>query len=187
MAMKKRNFLLILLVVLLFQTSVSICLAGGLKVKRYPVAGHGRLEIKVPASWNDHVTENDKPDMNLPPVITFRAKGIEMDVSPLWGSKGMVNNSQTKIVKMLERDGGTVLPRTVEKKVDLQEIDGDYCRGYYFSVTSSDPKPGGFRYLTRAGLAVGDLLINVSIQSNDKDSADAREAMASLKTMRQLK
>jgi hypothetical protein len=185
--MTKRNILLLSLVVVSLQVSVSVCLAGGLKVRRYPLPGHGGLEIKVPASWKDHVSENDKPEMNLPPVITFRAKGIEMDVSPLWGTRGMVNNSQTKIVKMLERDGGSLLSRTLEKNLDLREVTGDFCRGYYFSLTSRDPKPGGFRYLTRAGLAVGDLLVNVSIQSNDKDSDDVREATASLRTMRQLK
>jgi hypothetical protein len=125
----------------------------------------------------------------MPPTIIFNpAKGNDFQVmiTVLWGKTGEQGiNSQEKVRTFVEKDGQKLLPNIAETKIVLTEIKGVSNRGYYFSVTDKAPNPGEYRYMTRGGIAVGNLLLNATILYRVKDSESVKDALSMLREAKQ--
>ena len=176
---KKANANLIMVLSLsFFVASIALTSEQG-AIKKYPIPGHGTLELKVPASWKVKV---HKPQEALPPTIIFSpAKGndFEATISVMWSKTGEPGfNNQDRVRILVEKDGQKLLPNTVETKIALQEIKGVTNTGYYFSVTDKAPDPGEYRYMARGGIGVGDWVIRdqtraIQLGEGDDDSRKA--------------
>jgi len=177
-------FVMTLLVTLLIASIVSA--SGQKAIRKYPILEHGTLELNVPTPWKAEV---HKPRENMPPTIIFNpAKGNDFQVmiTVLWGKTGEQDfNSQEKVRTFVEKDGQKLLPNIAETKIVLTEIKGVSNRGYYFSVTDKAPNPGEYRYMTRGGLAVGNLLLNATILYRVKDSESVKDALSMLREAKQ--
>jgi len=165
----------------------SIGLAGGPKaIKKYPIPDHGVLELKVPTSWKGEV---HKPQENMPLTIIFKpalGNDFEVLITVLWGTAGEQDfNSPAKVRTLVENDGQKFLPKSVENRLVVQQIRGINNIGYLFFLTDKAPNPGEFRYITRGGIAVGNLLLNVTILYRVKDSQSVKEALSMLRKARQ--
>jgi hypothetical protein len=165
----------------------SIGLAGGPKaIKKYPIPDHGVLELNVPTSWKGEV---HKPQENMPPTIIFKpalGNDFEVLITVLWGTAGEQDfNSPAKVRTLVENDGQKFLPKLVENRLVVQQIRGINNIGYLFSLTDKAPNPGEFRYITRGGIAVGNLLLNVTILYRVKDSQSVKEALSMFREARQ--
>ena len=178
-------FLVALGVPLLGLTSVSA--AGPKAVRKYSMPDHGVLELKVPTIWQEKV---HKIQENLPPTILFNpASGTDFQIliSVLWSKKGEQGfNSPDKVRKLINQDGQKLLNKTVETKIVLQEIKGINNTGYYFSLTDKAPEPGEYRYMTRGGIGVGNLLLSVTVLHRVKDSEAVKEALSILREAKQV-
>jgi len=183
---KKANLILGMVLSITFLIT-SIALAGGLKaVKKYPIPEHGTLELNVPTSWRGDI---HKPQENLPPTIIFgptKGNDFQVLITVLWDNVGEPDfNSPEKVRVLVEIDGKKILPKAVETKIVLREIRGPNNTGYFFSLTDKAHKPGEFRYMTRGGMTVGNLFLNVTILHRVKESESVKEALFMLREARQ--
>jgi hypothetical protein len=189
MSIKRKNANLILGMVLSITFLItSIALAAGLRaVKKYPIPEHGVLELNVPISWKGEV---HKPQKNLPPTIIFSPKkgdDFKVLITVLWDNTGEQDfNSPDKIRTYVQEDGQKILPKAVETKLLVQQMRGVNNTGYFFSLTDKAPNPGEFRYITRGGMAVGNLLLNVTILYRVGDSQSVKDALSVLREARQI-
>lgn len=155
-------------------------------IKKYPIPAHGVLELNVPASWK---AAAHKPQENMPPTIIFspsKGNDFEIIITVFWNKEGEVGfNSPDKVRALLEKDGRKLLSRTMETKIVLNEIKGMNHPGYYFSVTDKNPEPGEYRYMTRAGIGVGDLLLQVTLLHRVKESGAVKETLSMLRQAKQ--
>ena len=186
MILKPIKFILTTTLVVTFLVS-SIGLAGGPKsIKKYSIPDHGVLELNVPTSWKGPV---HKPQENMPPTIIFKpalGNDFEVLITVLWGTAGEKDfNNPAKVRTLVENDGQKILPKSVENRLVVQQIRGINNIGYLFSLTDKAPNPGEFRYITRGGIAVGNLLLNVTILYRVKDSPPLRDALSMLCEARQ--
>ena len=173
-----------LLVTLLIASIVSA--AGQKAIRKYPIPGHGTLELNVPAPWKGEV---HKPRENMPPTIMFNpAKGNDFQVmiTVLGGKTGEQDfNSQDKVRTFVEKDGQKLLANAAEGKIVLQQIKGVNNAGYYFSITDKAPNPGEYRYMTRGAIGVGNLFLNFTILHRVRDSQSVRDAISILREAKQ--
>jgi hypothetical protein len=150
--------------------------------KKYPIPDDGALELTVPTSWKMKI---HKPQENMPPAIMFSpatGSDFQVTVMVLSGKKRESGfNRSEKVKSLLQKDGQKLLPRIAEPKIVLQEIKGASHTGYYFFVTDKNPEPGEYRYMTRAGIGVGNLLLNVTILHRVKESVAVGEALSMLR------
>jgi len=165
----------------------SIALSGEPKaIKKYPIPDHGMLELNVPITWKDEI---HKPQKDRPPTIIFSPKkgnDFQVLITVLWDTAGEQDfNSPSKVRTLVENDGQKILPKSVENRVVVQQIRGINNIGYFFSLTDKAPNPGEFRYITRGGIAVGNLLLNVTILYRVKDSPSVTNALSMLREARQ--
>jgi hypothetical protein len=111
---------------------------------------------------------------------------FEVLITVLWGTAGEQDfNSPAKVQTLFENDGQKILPKSVENRLVVQQIRGINNIGYFFSLTDKAPNPGEFRYITRGGIAVGNLLLNVTILYRVKDSPPLKGAFSMLRNARQ--
>jgi hypothetical protein len=159
---------------------------GPKSVRKYPIPDHGILELNVLPSWKDNI---HKPQKDLFPTIIFTpAKGNDFQVliTVIWSKTGEQDfNSPVKIRTLVEQDGQNILPKAVETKLVVQQMRGVNNIGYFFSLTDKAPNPGEFRYMTRGGIAVGNLLLNATILYRVKDSESVKDALSMLREAKQ--
>jgi hypothetical protein len=159
---------------------------GPKSVRKYPIPDHGILELNVLPSWKDNI---HKPQKDLFPTIIFTpAKGNDFQVliTVIWSKTGEQDfNSPVKIRTLVEQDGQNILTKAVETKLVVQQMRGVNNIGYFFSLTDKAPNPGEFRYMTRGGIAVGNLLLSVTILYRAEDSEYVKDALSMLREAKQ--
>ena len=168
--------------VAVFLGTAIVCADEKTTIKKYPIPQHGVLELKVPASWK---TKIHKPQEEMPPAMIFSpATGNDFEVTMmvLWGKKEEPDfNRPEKVKTFLEKEGQKLLTRIVETKIVLNEIKGTTHTGYYFSVTDKNPEPGEYRYMTRAGIGVGSLLLQVTVLHRVRESGAVKDTLSMLR------
>jgi hypothetical protein len=146
---------------------VTTCLiTGGIKeicaqsaVKLYPVR-QGQLKLQVPAAWAE---ERQSSTPGGPLSLTFRpAPGgrflIRAKIS--WDEKAVGNfNSDARLQEIAMAAGSQFLPRAVEKQLKLNDVRGDFLRGYYFVLTDKAPLSGDYEIMAQGAAALGEVLI----------------------------
>jgi len=177
----KRGLRAVLLLALLWPTIAPQ--AAGLTVeKRYRLPGHGYLQLNVPASWEDELSQ---PPDELPPTITFRSrKGNEFAVlvTPIWPARDDVPAStRDSIRRSVEEVAAGVKDHAVEKTIQLVEFSGASGPGFYFSVTDPAPKPDEYRFMTQGMVKVGGLLVTFTILTNDGNAQIKPDALAAIR------
>jgi len=169
-----------------FLGTAIVCADEKTTIKRYPIPDHGVLELNVPASWK---TKIHKPQEDMPPTMIFSpATGNDFQVTMmvLWGKKEEPDFNRTERVKtFLEKEGQKLLTRIVETKIVLNEIKGITHTGYYFSVTDKNPEPGEYRYMTRAGIGVGSLLLQVTVLHRVREAGAVNDTLFMLREAKQ--
>jgi hypothetical protein len=184
---KKVNLILVVALSVMFLVANNASAAGPKAIRKYPIPDHGVLELNVPTSWKGEV---HKPQENMPPTIIFKpavGKDFEVLITVLWDTAGEQDfNNPAKVRTLVENDGQKILPKSVENRLVVQQIRGINNIGYFFSLTDKAPNPGEFRYITRGGIAVGNLLLNVTILYRVKDSPLVKDALSMLREARQI-
>ncbi len=164
-----------------------VCADEKIAKKRYPIPDAGVLELTVPASWKAKI---HKPQENMPPTIMFSpAAGSDFQVTMMilrGGKEEPGFNAQQNVKALLEKEGQELLSKALETKIVLQEIKGASSVGYYFSVTDKNPEPGEYRYMTRAGIGVGNLFLHVTVLHRVKESGVVKNVLSMLREARQV-
>jgi hypothetical protein len=162
--------------------------ADGVTEKRYPLPGHGALQLPVPAGWKDSLKQPSTPE---PPTLDFspvEGKPFIVTVLPLWRTRAdQPLPDQADLRKQVEYAGSGMLPYAIEQDIKVVELEGAAGPGYYFSVTDNALKPGGYKFMTQGRVRVGDLMVGFTILTNEGQEAIVREALAMLRGAAQVK
>jgi hypothetical protein len=179
------NLIIGLTIYLTFQTGLP-SYAEEREIREYPVPGHGILQLNVPKSWKDEVREATD---NRPSTINFRPKvGNEfvMIITPIWNSEEEnLFGTEEKIRALVENDWKAFSKKAKESKPTLHQLSGTGSDGFYYTATDKAPKKGEYKYLLRAGIGVGDLLLSVTLLSHKKDSPAIKDGLHILREARQ--
>jgi hypothetical protein len=147
----------------------------------YALGQHGSLQLTVPASWKDKVSQ---PPNGLPPTILFlpeRGAAFKVLLTPIWTDRsGAQLPVAADIRKKVEQAAGQAKAQVLDPEVTVQEMKGSTGVGYHYSATDRTPNPGEFKRMNQGMLRVGDLLISFTILSQDASDPVNREAMAML-------
>lgn len=149
--------------------------------KRYALPGGGFFQLNVPSGWTDQLDPNSKS-----PLISFRQKQgqpfIVTITAALQTGVGKAALSREALRTEVEEMASAIRLFAVEKDIKLTEFAGAAGPGFYFFATDSAPGPGGYMFMTRGMLRVGDLLVTFTILTNDGQEGIARAALEMLKS-----
>ncbi len=166
----------------------SLAAADQTAVHTYQVPGHGSVQLNVPKSWHEEIQQ---PHDNQPLTITFKpASGpaFQIMVSPLAPPRPDTPGPTPQLLKAnMERIIAEIAPQAVEKNIALKEIRGASATGYYFTATDKTPAPGEFRLMTQAGLGIDELVILVTVLTDDKSGAVLSQALEMIKSSKHVK
>ena len=176
---------LLILAVLGIGSAIAFAADGGApRLQRYALAQHGYLELLVPSGWRAKVSQPRKQE---PPVISFSArtgKSFIATVAPIWKTvEPNVPTDKEALRKRVENDADGIRLFAVEKQIKLTEIAGTSGAGFYFFATDAAPG-GGYRYMTKGQLFVGELTVMFTILTNAGQESVAREGLAMLQSAR---
>ncbi|MBN1909247.1 MAG: hypothetical protein JW818_05880 [Pirellulales bacterium] len=169
-------------------TTAMTATATEMKERTFAVPQHGNLVLNLPADWKQSI--KNAPGLPVPLIMLAPAQGnaFEILVTPFWSPKNDPTFNNAENVKRLVGAMRTqMLPKAVEKQVELKEIKGATSSGYYFLVTDKAPKPGEFPYAVSAGLGVGDLLLHVTLLCRDKNDPAIETMLKALQQAKQTK
>lgn len=155
-------------------------------LREYPLPEHGILQLNVPQSWKEEVSESTD---GRPPTITFRpgeGNDFVMKITPLWdpGEEKKFDTDE-KIQSLIKEDWKIFSKNVRESRLVVHKLAGTGSHGFYYTVTDKTSKKGEFKYLLRAGVRVGDLLLSVTLLSHKKDSPAQKDGLHLLEEARQ--
>lgn len=157
--------------------------AENVAVQSYTLQKQGILELKVPESWKDSISQ---PPSELPPTIKFSPKaGAQFTflVTPIWPAQPGIKSPTADELRANVRQAAEIaLLQSVEDSIEIKELKGPNNTGYYFTATDQAPKTGEFKYLNQGLIAVSDLLVSFTILTNDGQDAIVKEALSLLST-----
>lgn len=151
--------------------------AGDYQVKRYPLAGHGYLQVRMPILWTDHVKQ---PPDNLPPTITFTARNgnpFVILLTPIWAMDKRPPLSLVEMRAHVAQAAEHAQAQAVETHIAVQTLTGQSGKGYYFQATDRAPKPDEYKYITQGFVQVGKLPVAFTILTNDGQEVIQSQAL----------
>jgi hypothetical protein len=156
--------------------------------RAYALGSQGSLQLSAPRAWNDQLEHKEK---GAPTTIVFTPEnGANLDVQITVLVPGKQTGrlpTEEEIKNTVTRAADGAKPQALEKAVPVQEIQGAFGSGYYFTVTDRAPKPAEFKHMTRGMMNVSELVIAFTILSNDGAEMAVADAMKMLKQARQIK
>jgi len=159
------------------------------ETKQFPVPGHGRLQVAVPAGWT--VETRQAPKADLPSTFLFTpvsGPAFRLLVTPLGSPTGEPGfNTPDWIKTQISRIRDLRLRVGIEKEAPLHEIRSKAGLGYWFSVTDPAPKPGEYEHLTQGALPAGDLCVSFTVLTHVAPPEGVADALALLATVEQVK
>ena len=174
-------------VLLLFLAS-TIATAQNTVSERFELPGHGYIELQVPTSWRSQISQ---PPGSLPPTIKFTpASGQPFTVliTPMFSvGEDMVIPSLNQVRGNVEHSAAQAELQTLESEIQIQEMRGNTTRGYYFSATDKEPKPGGFKFMTQGMMRVGELAPIFTVLTNSGSEQIVGESLKMLQDAKHVK
>ena len=169
-----------LLGIALALAAVTVQAAEG-TTRAYSLGSHGKLELRMPAGWQDQVADQDS---EMPPTITFSPTAgadFRVLVTPIWPARpdmpGPTAETLRRIASMTaERIG----PQSVEKTLTIKSLKHGANSGYYYTATDPAPKPDEYRLMNQGVIGLGDLVVSFTILTNDGQEDVVRKALAML-------
>jgi hypothetical protein len=157
----------------------------GVNVRRYALPQRGYVELKVPTIWRAKVSQTTK---TVPPVIEFAARNGQpfiFTLTPLGtaGADGLPANTE-ELRKRVEYAASGIQPFALETKLNLLELKGTAGAGFYFVATDQAPMPGGYKFLARGAILIGDLTLMFTLLTNEGQEDIVRQALAMLESAR---
>jgi len=169
-------------VVLSFLLVVCVAYAEERETRSYPLPDYGNLQLKVPTSWQDKISQ---PSNRPFPTITFIPRSgtsFQILLTPMWATRpGAVMPGSMEIKQSVERAAGNAKSQSVEKELPIKELKGTSVAGYYFSATDRAPKPGEFKYMTQGMLRLGELVLTFTVLTNEGAETVIHDALIMLK------
>jgi hypothetical protein len=152
-------------------------------VQTFTGSHRGDLKMTVPAGWSAKVEGAAPPAPGTPSTIrlTDGSGSCEALVTIMPPPPGVRDfNSPQRLRQIVEMQGQRMLAESRETKLELQELKGAAGTGLFFALSDKTPTAGSFPFVTGGLMSVGDLLLNFTILSSDKDPPQRRAALEML-------
>lgn len=170
-------------------------LAQGQKVARkYSVPQDGRLQLLVPASWQDQLVAFPQATSIPHVAILFKpAAGGDFEVlvtafgAPPGGASGAEQLRQQFTAMMMNKVQGMA----AEKQLQPQRLAGPGVSGTYVSFTDKrlpegQRRPGDYRYVTQGEMVVNNMVVTFTIFCHDRQAAARQEALEMLRNAKKV-
>lgn len=163
-------------------------------IRAYPLPDHGSLQLSVPVSWRDQMSQ--RPD-RLPPTIKFRPDNgpmFEILITPIYPPvrKSLPPADPQKLRAGVEAVANEAASNAVEKKIVIQELRAGSGIGYYFSATDKAlaaagkiPEPDDYKFMTQGVFRFDDLVASFTVLTNDASGNIRSMALDMIKSARQ--
>ena len=155
--------------------------------QKVPIPGHGYLLLKAPS---DLVMTVNQPPNEVPPTVIFApndSKRFKLSMTALWNPKSEKGFGADELRPMIESERTRMAAGAKEARIEIKNIEGKNSKGFYYSATDRSPKPGEYEYLTRAVVAVGNLLLSTTLLSHPENPKDVELALRMLQSASQEK
>lgn len=149
--------------------------------KRFALPERGFFQLSVPSGWTEQFDQSSKS-----PLLSFRqsqGQPFIVSLTPAWqigADKPALSREELRAG--VEHMASGIRLFAVENDIKVNEFAGAAGPGYYFSVTDSAPAPGGYKFMTRGMLRVGDLSVSFTILTNESQDEIVRAALEMLKS-----
>ena len=158
------------------------------ELRAWPVPGHGKVEMVVPADWYD---EPKRSPGGLPVVRFFDRFGprppFDMTVTIAWSTgKEASYKDPARLRAFVAQSADELAHAATEKRFPLREFEGEGGRGYYFQATIQSPDANAWPHLAQGAFVAGDLLLAFSILTAEPKSPAVERALAMLRTARHV-
>ena len=158
--------------------------------KEYSLPELGTLHLQIPAAWKESFQK----------TIVLGSRVDEINLSPREGAPGqillqifhmrepsLVLNFDTR--KAVAEVAAKELDGSDTTSLDIQTFSGGEVSGSYVTledphVSTTDPKPGEFRFLTQAYAKFGPALLGLRMVSNTNDPAVVQAVLNVVKSAR---
>jgi hypothetical protein len=158
--------------------AVALVFAQAPAARRFSIPGHGELVLQVPEGWKGDIRQ---PPENLPPTFTFSPSfGAPFRVMVTAGGfakPGAPVMDADTLRKRVEAIAKGAEPQAAEKSLEVKELVGSACHGFYFSATDKAPKPGEYAYMTQGIARAGDILLAFTVLTHDGQEAVVKAAL----------
>jgi hypothetical protein len=146
--------------------------ASAAEARSYPLPWGGSVEVPVPAAWTDAVGRAGGDARTFTLTLTPPG-GKEAGIVMITVLRGPMKEPDLRA--LVERQGRALLPKVVERSLQLEELRGEQVRGFHYSLTDRAPKPGEHAHLTQGAASTGSVALSFTILAPGPQ-APARQA-----------
>jgi hypothetical protein len=159
--------------------------------RRYSIPDFGTLKLSVPPSWQGKINpEGSGFDFAFAAFTVHYTGKAPEDFQVLISicveafARGSVSDPET-VRSLLTVASSSWRARAVEKDIAMLDLPCKGGKGYYFSLTDAEYKPGkpdDYQYMTNGMCPVGDRLLIFFVFTNSKDSEVVDRALHAVRT-----
>ena len=150
--------------------------------RSYNIATLGRVEMSVPAHWQENVRLLDEPPAFTLAYRLPASKDFYMKVTSAWEpQQERASRDPSWLRRAVEKTGGAL----EKKNLKLIEVSGPSAKGYYFELAHKEKFPiGEFKFLLVGIADLGTITVAFSAYSNKKDAPQFIEALKVIESAR---
>lgn len=139
--------------------------------KEYRIKGAGVLRLAVPITWASRPRRIPEGREVIDAIEFAPFTGVDFLIHLELRNLGPGVTKSFDIHASLIQAANAELDDSVEKSVDIHDINGPEVTGGYYSVTdkryvTAQPNPGEFKYLTQGFAKLGTMLLKFRLLSN---------------------
>jgi len=148
------------------------------QTRDFAVADHGSLRLAVPSAWQVESRSVREPPSAMLHFTPKSGESFDIQITALWlDAKQRASTNSESIKENTRRAATALLPHSIEKVANVQEIKGSEVVGHFYSLTDSNPGPGEFKYLTQGTFLAGDVLSAFTILSRVSTAPEVTQAI----------
>lgn len=142
----------------------------------------GDLAVDVPDGWDAKrvVDKNNMVTMKISPGSDFPLL-LQISAIPMSGETDVLASARSETEEIRDQ----YRKNAEENEIPIREIAGEYCNGYFISVTDrtvEHPNAENFKYGDSGALAAGRMLVIFTLLTNTKDAPERAEALKVVRT-----
>jgi hypothetical protein len=153
------------------------------RARRYELPNLDTLERTLPAGWLDSI---DAPPGGVPLTIELRpAAGprFEVFVTPEWQDPAAPDVRDAEALRNEVQDlAGRVQPQAIERRLEIQRLQGEQGVGFYFAAIDRAAAPDEFQSMHQGALLIGDLTLWFTILTHVGQDGVVADALAMLQS-----
>lgn len=158
-------------------------MAADAEKKAFALPDNSKLELTIPPGWKDELKTRQGSTAATIALTPRDGSPFEVSVTPVGRQRpGTSADTAIQMRDSVQQAADKVKPSALEPYLPAEELTGAPGRGYYFSATDREPKPGEFKYLTQGMLLVGDVIVSFAILTNDAQEKVREQALAMVKS-----